>query len=365
MAIRFVLATVAMLSLAAMSLAEEKPQRLPIADEDETTVQLQIRFISVEGLLADWIHEEFPGSKSPQGRVLGVKDFRLVVGDAQGDRRTNLYSTPILSLRDGQKITMHSGELQKQVPTADGIARERPAIVTAKEPQRSLGSKLEISANASHDKTSVKVNLRAEIVDRLAEENGFTSIKTTSTPARELVIPNGRTLLLAGGMVAVQWDETDSPVNTGIECFDRLFRTESRVHSQQQVFVLITANIVYEVQDEPVKTHVLDSFAGSLLERKAQADNQTKTIQASFYEFRSRTATTMKLSDIVALSTGGVSDEIILNQARTTGSTFTLTAENILYLKKNKVSDRLVVELQNCRSEKSQNKSRHAQWELP
>ena len=57
----------------------------------------------------------------------------------------------------------------------------------------------------------------------------------------------------------------------------------------------------------------------------------------------------MTLEDIVALATGGISDDLILNQMRTTGTTFALGTKEILFLKKNEVSDRVVTEMQNSR----------------
>jgi hypothetical protein len=56
------------------------------------------------------------------------------------------------------------------------------------------------------------------------------------------------------------------------------------------------------------------------------------------------------LADVAALASSGVSDDVILNQMRTTGTTFALRTEDIIFLKRNKVSDRVVIEMQNSRS---------------
>jgi protein involved in polysaccharide export with SLBB domain len=61
------------------------------------------------------------------------------------------------------------------------------------------------------------------------------------------------------------------------------------------------------------------------------------------------TSVAMKVNDIVALSLGGVSDEVIIHQMETTRSRFELTTTDILELKKNRVSDRLIVEMQDRR----------------
>ncbi len=61
----------------------------------------------------------------------------------------------------------------------------------------------------------------------------------------------------------------------------------------------------------------------------------------------------MNLAAVAALSTCKVSDEIIVNQMRTTNTVFCLSAEEIIWLKKNGVSDRVVMEMQNSRSKSS------------
>lgn len=59
----------------------------------------------------------------------------------------------------------------------------------------------------------------------------------------------------------------------------------------------------------------------------------------------------MGINDVVALVRGKVSDDIIVNQMRTTGTIFALTIQDIVLLKANQVSDRVIIEMQNSRSE--------------
>jgi Surface antigen variable number repeat len=58
----------------------------------------------------------------------------------------------------------------------------------------------------------------------------------------------------------------------------------------------------------------------------------------------------MSLADVAAMASGGVSDEVILNQMHTTGATFALCTEDILFLRRNQVSDHVVMEMQNTRA---------------
>jgi hypothetical protein len=57
----------------------------------------------------------------------------------------------------------------------------------------------------------------------------------------------------------------------------------------------------------------------------------------------------MGLADVVALANSGVSDEVILNQMRTTGANFALGTQDLIFLKKTKVSDAVVMVMQNSR----------------
>jgi hypothetical protein len=62
----------------------------------------------------------------------------------------------------------------------------------------------------------------------------------------------------------------------------------------------------------------------------------------------------MNLAAVAALSTCKVSDEVIVNQMRTTNTVFYLSTEEIIWLKKNGVSDWVVMEMQNSRSKSIQ-----------
>ncbi|HJZ59507.1 MAG TPA: hypothetical protein VKE74_31475, partial [Gemmataceae bacterium] len=55
---------------------------------------------------------------------------------------------------------------------------------------------------------------------------------------------------------------------------------------------------------------------------------------------------TLSLTDVVALTKVGTGDDVIVNQIRITGSTFTLSVADIQYLKQNGVSDRVILEMQ-------------------
>jgi hypothetical protein len=54
----------------------------------------------------------------------------------------------------------------------------------------------------------------------------------------------------------------------------------------------------------------------------------------------------MHLEDIASMTANGISDTVIINQIRTTGSVFHLTPEQITWLRQQRVSDAVVTEMQ-------------------
>ena len=55
---------------------------------------------------------------------------------------------------------------------------------------------------------------------------------------------------------------------------------------------------------------------------------------------------TLGLTDVAGMTQQGVSDQIIINQIRTTGSTYALSPNDIAYLKQNNVSDNVIIAMQ-------------------
>ena len=68
-------------------------------------------------------------------------------------------------------------------------------------------------------------------------------------------------------------------------------------------------------------------------------------------EARSQQGSPMGMTDVIQLARQNVGDEVIINQMRSTRSTFQLSTEDIRSLKENGVSDRVIVEMQNRRPE--------------
>jgi hypothetical protein len=79
-------------------------------------------------------------------------------------------------------------------------------------------------------------------------------------------------------------------------------------------------------------------IGGAIGEKKDQAQQQAAAQAAA--------ARAPRLEDIASMAQSHVSDEVIINQIRTTGAVYSLTAGDITWLKAQGVSDPVVAEMQ-------------------
>lgn len=86
-----------------------------------------------------------------------------------------------------------------------------------------------------------------------------------------------------------------------------------------------------------------------------EEDQKDKRImQAQVRDAEARAAATssqLGITDVIQLAQQGRSDDVIINQIRTTNSTYQLSSEDIKMLGTNGVSDRVIMEMQNHRPE--------------
>lgn len=89
---------------------------------------------------------------------------------------------------------------------------------------------------------------------------------------------------------------------------------------------------------------------GGAIGNEADKKEKDALIQAKAdAEANASQGTPMGLTDVVQLAQRNTSDEVIINQIRSTNSTFQLSTEDLRFLKENGVSDRVVLEMQNRR----------------
>jgi hypothetical protein len=84
-------------------------------------------------------------------------------------------------------------------------------------------------------------------------------------------------------------------------------------------------------------------------DEKREREAELQQTRAQLAEAESRpTQAPLGLTDVQRLAAAGTSDAVIINQIRTTGSSFQLSSTDIEWLKTNGVSDRVILEMQNA-----------------
>ena len=95
---------------------------------------------------------------------------------------------------------------------------------------------------------------------------------------------------------------------------------------------------------------VLGGAIGNDMDQREKATLQARADEAEAHAAAG--ARQLGMADVMQMAREGQSDEVIINQIRTTGSTYTLSAEDLRMLRSNNVSDRVIIEMQNCRPDR-------------
>ncbi|QVL30877.1 hypothetical protein KIH39_18755 [Telmatocola sphagniphila] len=85
---------------------------------------------------------------------------------------------------------------------------------------------------------------------------------------------------------------------------------------------------------------------GNDMDQKEKKTEQAKLAQA---QAAANAKPPLTVEDVRQLVASGTPDDVIINQIRTTGSTYKLTAADIQYLTQNGVSNRVIMEMQNAK----------------
>ena len=80
------------------------------------------------------------------------------------------------------------------------------------------------------------------------------------------------------------------------------------------------------------------------------ADREKREIRQASVAAAQAQQARMGMTDVVRMVQEGQSETVIVNQIRSTGSTFQLTSSDLSYLKTQGVPDRVIVEMQNARA---------------
>lgn len=105
------------------------------------------------------------------------------------------------------------------------------------------------------------------------------------------------------------------------------------------------------------KGAIIGALTGSILggaigNEEDQREKAEKEAQLRDAEHRAATATTgspMGITDVVQLVRDGTPESVVINQIRSTGSTFQLSTEDVRMLQSNQVPANVIIEMQNRR----------------
>ena len=323
---------------------------------------------------------------------LSEKQVRCLLEAVQGDRRASIMAAPRLVSLNGHKAMIQVGQSQTFVTGMSVEEKDGAIVYQPKSETHYLGTRLELQGVASADHRYVHAKFRGDIsepgertpmipvttVVEAVEEDGkpapFTQFIQKPNIQKiafdkSACIPDGGTMLFVAGKVMTETrNEFGEPVLSRIPCINRLFKNVGYEREEQTVLILVTPRIIVEKEEEVKQTGCVGISTGAIVGSAKGCCNGSQCdglMPASVVRAPDCTercpmpsspccmskspSAAMNLADVVALASSGVSDEIILNQMMTTAARFTLGTEDILFLKRNKVSDRVVMELQNSR----------------
>ena len=95
---------------------------------------------------------------------------------------------------------------------------------------------------------------------------------------------------------------------------------------------------------------IVGGAAGALL-GGAIGNEEDQREKAALQARADATVRHLGMTEVMQMAREGQSDGVIINQIRTTGSTYTLSAEDLRMLRENGVSDQVIMEMQNRRAD--------------
>ena len=339
------------------------------ADLPVRVVPQVIRQVDSDGVERVGIDFDKPNATPPKTVFWNDKQVHAFLEMVQGDRRSNIIMAPKLTTINGQSAMLEIGSKYPNTTVKVEECKGRKLCLPVIE-QVFIGVRCETLVVAKENGKEVMLRFKAHIAEPLesSSSENAASVFPCVTPElrvqsiavdRTATIPTGHTLVLpAGTFLREQRIEHASPVLCKVPYVNRLFRNVGYGMVADDVVVLVTPRILVQESCETKSgcgTATAVCGKGGLVGIACDASRtqatapccavkpcppavccQTKTIR-------------MNLADVVALSTCGVSDEVIINQMTSTDTTFKLGTEDIIFLKSNKVSDRVVMHMQNTR----------------
>jgi hypothetical protein len=324
-----------------------------------------------------------PATDATKPAFLNDKQVAAYLESVQGDRRASVMMAPKLTCMNGQNARVETGSTQTFVTGVSAEQRNGRTVMVPKNESFYIGTRFEVRPVISADRKFVALKLTGECAD-LAGVAEMVPVTTLVAPEFEggaqgqpvpftqivqkprverltfdksAILPDGATMAISLGKVTRETRvETACPVLSKTPYISRLFKNVRLDHETHNVVLLVTARVIVEEQEEAQQPGGVGSCIGALIGPTkggvvcgTDSDCPKCVTKAAPCCTSAAKSAMMGLADVVALAGSGVNDEVILNQMRTTGASFALGTEDLIFLKKNKVSDAVVMEMQNSR----------------
>ena len=302
--------------------------------------------------------------KEPNGPTyLNDSQLKLVMAAMAADKRVNVMQAPRITTLTGQKGNIEVGKLV-QVGSDDLHQKVF------------MGLRFDVTPTLKSEDKSVDVRANLQLSEPLEFADGDEvdlPATRTLTISSSTNIPAGKTLLLAGGISeSTERLEYTPPVLDVVPFIGPMFTKVANVRKQRQLLVLITPKVVNEVCSNtrpcvdatPATACPLaavmppmgrpGAVAGRCILECGERASPPECDWANTIYVKSTASVVspqsrmMSMLDVLELSRH-VSDEVIINQIRTTGATFTLGTHDLIQLSKERVSDSVIIAMQNTR----------------
>jgi hypothetical protein len=326
-------------------------------------------------------------------RTLLLTDKQLLqfVEASQADRRTNVMQAPKVTAFDGQRVALRVGETQIFVTDVKETKVKDQVVMLPVQTTEFIGTELGLQGSVTPDGKHVCVHVRGG-VSTLDPNIPLVPVTTSVQPASEggpqgaaipftqyiqkprierlavektVAIPDGGTALIhCGKMTVTGRSEYGPPILSKIPYVNRLFKNVGVSRETRHLVMLVTARArAGDGEEQAEQGARVGSPIGSPPCRGCLPTTKPSTCYGTCpgttagkscpesvvlnernFDLVSGHAgqPPCGVTDVVRMAQAGVSDDVIVNQIRTTRACFTLGSAGIIGLVGKGVSDRVI-----------------------
>jgi len=347
-------------------------------------VEVKAYFLQVPVGFHQKLVRDISGTEPNGPAFLTATQLRLVMAAFAADRRVSIVQAPRSSAFSGEWGYVEVGGLMPRPLRDDGTASE-PLF---------MGVKFHHSAELLAD-NQFAVQMKFKLVEPLPFADGDVEplpATRTLTVNTKSMVPVGKTLLVAGGITETEVrTEYVPPVLNMVPYLARMFTTVTYEKQERQLLVLLTPTMVTDEPSDPklaadwplvcpfytAAQKIIESEPGCTRQGGDGSRPHAACCEVAcpsvvharpphnygeFFEMpcaevvKFQTTGAMSMLDVLELNRY-CSDEVIVNQIRTTGATFALGTQDLIRLSKEHVSDTVILAMQNTRPSMPEMKS--------